>query len=71
MLLEGSNRCKYAVLVHLKKGRDRQTDSPHPGKQIRTAKLDDELHSLDGRISKREITPIISDITNIVLLTKD
>ena len=38
--------------------------------EIRKAELDNELHSLEIRIFKREITPVISHLSHIVLLSQ-
>ena len=55
----------------LERERQRQTYRQDPDKQIRTAELDDELYSLDGRICKREIIPVTLHISYIVPLLKD
>ena len=71
MLAQGSNGYKYTPLAL-----SRSADSERQTYQILTsdqaiAVLDNELYSLDSRIFKREITPVISYTSHVVLLLND
>ena len=50
---------------------DSKTNRQDPDRKISTVELDDELYNLDSRIFKRDITPVTSHISYVVLLPKD
>ena len=63
---------KYDALAPFQKGSHRdQTIRQTSNMRDPTAELDDELDNLDRRIFKGEITTVMSDIYNVVLLPKD
>ena len=60
-LVQGSNGYKYLPLALSSSAELETCRVLDPDKRSdKTAELDDELYSLDSRIFKREITPVIS-----------